>query len=105
MLYEAAKIKKVLLIFFIIHSSLLFSWTKINALPTPRCHASLLRINQRLFLVGGFTCIRHFPDDDSSTSSVDVYDDVTESWRYVTDVAEGNYGANTVAVGKCAMDC
>lgn len=29
-----------------------------------------------------------------------MYDDVTESWRYVTDVAEGNYGANTVAVGK-----
>ncbi|XP_003731068.2 kelch-like protein 2 [Strongylocentrotus purpuratus] len=75
------------------------SWSKINGLPTPRCHASLLRINQRLFLVGGFTCIRHFPDDDSSTSSVDVYDDVTESWRYVTDVVEGNYGANAVAVG------
>ncbi|XP_041460007.1 kelch-like protein 2 [Lytechinus variegatus] len=75
------------------------SWTKVSGLPTPRCHASLLRINKNLFLVGGFSCIRHFPNDDSSTSSIDVYDDVKESWRSVTEVEEGNYGANTVAVG------
>ncbi|XP_054750051.2 kelch-like protein 12 [Lytechinus pictus] len=76
------------------------SWAKVSGLPTPRCHASLLRINKNLFLVGGFSCIRHFPNDDSSTSSVDVYDDVKESWRSVTEVEEGNYGANTVAVGS-----
>ncbi|XP_072175547.1 kelch-like protein 26 [Diadema setosum] len=78
------------------------SWTRMSDLPVPRWHACLVRTNNQLYIVGGYsnTTLRPSSSQQGAFSTIDVYDDAVDRWETVTATEEGNYTNNTVSMGN-----
>ncbi|XP_071485704.1 kelch-like protein 36 [Diadema antillarum] len=78
------------------------SWTRMSDLPVPRWHACLVRTNNQLYIVGGYSNTTLHPSSSQSgaLSTIDVYNDAVDRWETVTTTEEGNYTNNTVSIGN-----
>ena len=73
-------------------------------LRVPRCHASLLEMADKLYLIGGFVGDSSASDDKSqSLSTIETYNESLETWEFVADLWQGRHDANTVTVGKYSL--
>ncbi|XP_038068359.1 kelch-like protein 41 [Patiria miniata] len=72
-------------------------------LRVPRCHASLLEMANKLYMIGGFVGDSSASDEKSqSMSTIEAYDESNEAWEFVADLWQGRHDANTVTVGDKA---
>lgn len=80
--------------------TLLFcSWTVKEPLPTPCCHANLVVVENKLYLIGG----SNMSDTSSavtSLSSVYCYNEEDDIWDKVTDIMIPRHDCGTAAIGK-----
>jgi N-acetylneuraminic acid mutarotase len=73
-------------------------WIVLNPLVVPRCHASLVVIDNRLFLIGGRTRLR----DSKSMTSVDAIEEYnldSDKWTQKTAMKHGRHDMGCTAIG------
>jgi len=75
-------------------------WVAKTQLIIPRCHASAIEINGRLYLIGGRTKLDGCNPPISSLGLVEVYDDVNDSWEHITDLTVPRHDAAVAAIGN-----
>lgn len=67
-------------------------------LQIPRCHASLIEVKRRLFLIGGRTA--KTKKGVTSLSFVEEYDSSNDTWKRIANMEIPRYGAGCVALGQ-----
>ena len=75
------------------------SWVPKTPLIIPRCHASLVEVKGRLYLIGGRTKLDGCQPPISSLSMVEVYDDVNDAWEHVNDLKVPRHDTGCTAIG------
>ena len=77
------------------------SWSSMNTLRFPRCHASLVNVKDRLFLCGGAT--RSYDTKNTvllSLAAVDEYIEEHDMWCHRTDMIIPRHSAGVTVAGK-----
>ena len=71
-----------------------------TSLRVPRCHTSLLEMEDKLYMIGGFVGDSN-PSEEKrqSLSTIERYNESTNEWTFVADLWQGRHDANTVTVG------
>ena len=73
------------------------SWQTLTSLSVPRCHAGLVNIHGRLYLVGGRSA-----DSNGrvfSVDSIDRYDEYFDEWQLFAKLRTARHDAACAAVG------
>lgn len=67
-------------------------------LQIPRCHASLIEVKRRLFLIGGRTA--KTKKGATSLGFVEEYDSSNDTWKRIANMEIPRHDAGCVALGQ-----
>lgn len=79
------------------------SWSRVAKVPTPRSHAGIVSLNNKIYIIGGFQSDAMF---DTATAVVDIFDLESQSWTcgesYPQDIWE--HTCVTLYIPTCRED-
>jgi len=77
------------------------SWQTLTSLAVPRCHAGLVNIQGRLYLVGGRTPANlQEGRRPGSVDTVERYNDQLDKWQLLAKLRSPRHDAACAAVGQ-----
>jgi len=77
----------------------MYSWEMLTSLEVPRCHAGLVNVQGRLYLVGG-RAPKTGRNGVVSVNSIERYNQQMDHWQVITKLRTARHDAACTAVGQ-----
>jgi len=76
------------------------SWSTLTNLEVPRCHATMVTTQGRLYLVGGRAPVDKSPGKSVSLNTIDRYNPYSDSWQLIAKLRSARHDHGCAAVGQ-----